>query len=104
MENAYGDALLASEPQIAELVTPYAMISRIRIVSLPRTIACADKIMLTIVDTYLSPNQSVRELRDLVCLGGRLGQPMPIYAGPQPPDESTKPGMRSTRVSAGVPD
>jgi hypothetical protein len=45
------------------------MISRMRIVSSPRTIECADKIMLTIVDTYFSPNRSVRELRDLVRVG-----------------------------------
>jgi hypothetical protein len=69
---AYGDALLNSEPQIAELVSLYAMISRMRIVSLPHTIACADKIMLTIIDTYFSPNQSVRELRDLIKVGAGI--------------------------------
>jgi hypothetical protein len=69
---AYGDALLNSEPQIAELVSLYAMISRMRIVSLPHTIACADKIMLTIIDTYFSPNQSVRELRDLISIGAGI--------------------------------
>jgi hypothetical protein len=69
---AYGDALLSSEPQIAELVSLHAMISRMRIVSLPRTIACADKIVLTIIDTYFSPNQSVRELRDLIKVGAGI--------------------------------
>jgi len=69
---AYGDALLNSEPQLAELVSLHAMISRMRIVSLPRTIACADKIMLTIIDTYFSPNQSVRELRDLIKVGAGI--------------------------------
>jgi hypothetical protein len=69
---AYGDALLNSEPQIAELVSLHAMISRMRIVSLPHTIACADKIMLTIIDTYFSPNQSVRELRDLIRVGAGI--------------------------------
>ena len=69
---AYGDALLNSEPQIAELVSLHAMISRMRIVSLPRTIACADKIMLTIIDTYFSPNQSVRELRELIKVGAGI--------------------------------
>ena len=48
------------------LVSLYAMISRMRIVSSPRTIECADTIMLTVVDTYFSPNRSVLELRDLV--------------------------------------
>jgi hypothetical protein len=62
----YGDALVSSEPQLPELVGLYAMISRMRVVSEPRTVACADKIMLTIIDTYFSPNHSVRELRDLI--------------------------------------
>src|SRR5579863_2018128 len=69
---ACGDALLNSEPQIAELVSLHAMISRMRIVSLPGTIACADKIMLTIIDTYFSPNQSVRELRELIKVGAGI--------------------------------
>jgi hypothetical protein len=45
------------------------MISQMRVVSAPRTVACADKIILTIIDTYFSPNRSVRELRDLIKLG-----------------------------------
>jgi len=68
----YGDALVSSEPQLPELVALYAMISRMRVVSAPRTVACADKIMLTIIDTFFSPNQSVRELRDLIKAGAGL--------------------------------
>jgi hypothetical protein len=63
---AYGDALLNSEPRIPDLVSLYAMINRMRILSLPHTIVCADKIMRTIIDTYFSPNHSVSELRDLI--------------------------------------
>jgi len=70
--SAYSDALLNSEPQIANLVSLYAMTSRMRIVSSPRTIGCADKLMLTIVDTYFSPNRSVRELRDLARGGSAI--------------------------------
>ena len=40
---AYGDALVNSEPPIPELVSLDVMISRMRVVSLPPTIACADK-------------------------------------------------------------
>jgi hypothetical protein len=69
---AYSDALLNSEPQIPKLVSLYAMISRMRIVSSPRTIECADRIMLTIVDTYFSPNRSVRELSDLARIGSAI--------------------------------
>ena len=65
----YGDALVSSEPQLPELVALYAMISRMRVLSRPRTVASADKIMLTIIDTFFSPNQTVRELRDLIKAG-----------------------------------
>jgi hypothetical protein len=65
----YGDALMSSEPQLPELVDLYALISRMRVLSEPRTVACADKIMLSIIDTYFSPNRSVRELGDLIKTG-----------------------------------
>lgn len=38
----YGEALMTNEPQIQELVALYAMISRMRILCLGRTVACAD--------------------------------------------------------------
>jgi hypothetical protein len=65
----YGDGLVSSEPQLPELVALYALISRMRVQSTPRTVACADKVMLTIIDTFFSPNQTVRELRDLIKAG-----------------------------------
>lgn len=66
---AYGDALMSNDPQIPELVNLYSMVSRMRVLSSPRTVECANKMMLTIVDTYFSPNRSVRELRDLIKVG-----------------------------------
>jgi hypothetical protein len=68
----YGDALVSNEPQLPELVALYAMISRMRVLSTPRTVTCADKIMLAIIDTYFSPNHSVRELRDLIKSGAGI--------------------------------
>jgi hypothetical protein len=70
---AYGEAVTSSEPQIADLVSLYAMVSRMRVLSTPRTTACADKIMLIIIDTYFSPNKSTRELRDLFKAGAGAG-------------------------------
>lgn len=69
---SYGDALVSSEPQLAALVDLYSMISRMRILSEPRTVSCADKIMGTIVDTYYSQNQSVRQLRELIKTGAGI--------------------------------
>lgn len=69
---AYGDALISSDPRIAELVELYSMVSRMRVLSTPRTVECANRIMLTIIDTYFSPNKSVRELRDLIKVGDNI--------------------------------
>jgi len=76
----YGDALVSSEPQLPELVGLYALISRMRVLSEPHTVGCADKVMLTIIDTYFSPNQSVRELRDLIKTGAAGIDPLKEFA------------------------
>src|SRR6516162_5269304 len=62
----YGEAVVSSEPNIQDIVTLYAMISRMRIIARPRTVACADKIMLTTIETYFSPNKTVCELREMI--------------------------------------
>ena len=57
---------MSNEPQIQEFVALYAMISRMRILSSPTIVACADKIMRTMIDTYFAPNKTTRELLELV--------------------------------------
>jgi hypothetical protein len=69
---AYGNAIVSNEPQIEELVALYAMISRMRVLSRPRTVECADRIMRAIIDTYFAPNRSMHELRDLIKNGTGL--------------------------------
>jgi hypothetical protein len=70
---AYGDALTSNEPQIQEIVTLYAIINRMRILSSPRIIACADEIMTVALGTYFAPNKTIRELHDLMKSGGEDG-------------------------------
>ena len=41
----YGDAIINSDPKMPELVDLYAMISRMRVLSMPKTVACADIVM-----------------------------------------------------------
>jgi hypothetical protein len=65
----YGDAVLSSEPQIQELLALYAMISRMRLMSLPKTVAVAEKLMDTTVATYFAPNMTLRELHELTKSG-----------------------------------
>ena len=76
----YGEALVSSEPQIQKLVGLYSMISRMRVLSDPLTAACADKVMLNIVDTYFKPNRSLRELRDLIKDGGSAIDPLKDFS------------------------
>ena len=66
---AYGDALLSNEPQIQEIIAVYAIISRMRLMSSPRTVACAEKVMDTTMTTYFGPNKTIRELHDLTKSG-----------------------------------
>jgi hypothetical protein len=68
----YADALVNSEPQLPDLVALYSMISRMRILSEPQIVLCADKLMGTIIDTYFAPNRSVRELRGLIKAGAGI--------------------------------
>jgi len=67
---AWGEAILSNEPQMQELVALYAMISRMRVVSLPRTLACAEKVVDATIDTYFAPNKTIRELHEMVERGG----------------------------------
>ena len=66
---AYGDAMLSNEPQMQDLVALYAMISRMRVLSSARTVACAQKVVEATVDTYFAPNKTIRELRELIKSG-----------------------------------
>jgi hypothetical protein len=68
----YSEAIVSNEPQIQDLVALYGIISRMRVLSSPRTIACADKIMLTMIDTYFAPNKTIRELNELMKSGAGI--------------------------------
>lgn len=66
---AYGQAVLTNEPQIQDLITLYAMISRMRVLSSQRTIQCANKIMHVTMRTYPAPNKTIDELDELLKTG-----------------------------------
>jgi hypothetical protein len=69
---AYGDAIQSNEPQVQELVALSALISRMRVLSLPRTVACAEKIMDAMIGTYFAPNKTIRELHELMKSGAGI--------------------------------
>ena len=71
--NTYGDALVNNEPKMPEIsfVDLYAMVSRMRVLTMPRSVACADMVLHSIIETYFAPNWTVADLRELVKGGSR---------------------------------
>jgi hypothetical protein len=65
----YGDAIVNSEAKMPELVDLYAMVSRMRVLGMSKTTACADTVMRSIVETYYAPNRTVADLRELTRSG-----------------------------------
>src|ERR1700743_531950 len=67
----YIDALQHHEADagIPGLVGLYAKLSRMRVISSKSVVHCADPIARTIMDTYLEPDKSFAELRDMAKTG-----------------------------------
>jgi hypothetical protein len=59
----YVDALFHDQAQIPSLVSLYASINKMRVVSTPAVAERADKLVRMIVDTYFLPNKTLPELR-----------------------------------------
>jgi hypothetical protein len=61
----YGDALVNSEPKMPEIVDLYAMVSRMRVLTMPRSVACAEKVMDSIIETHFrAESDDCRSARD----------------------------------------
>lgn len=54
---------------VPKLVRLYALVSRMRILSLPRVIEQADKIMRLITETYVGPNKTILDVVESVQTG-----------------------------------
>jgi hypothetical protein len=65
----YGDALVNSEPQMQELVGLYALVSRMRVLTMPESVAAADRLLRATVDTYFEPNRTIVELHEVLKTG-----------------------------------
>ena len=59
----YADALEHNEVKVSNLVNLYALVSRMRIVSSLQIVEHADRVVHVIVDTYLAPNRTLRDVR-----------------------------------------
>ena len=62
----YADSLIHETSDVSQLVNLYAMISRMRVLSSVNTTEKADQVARAIVNTYLAPNKTFFQLRDMV--------------------------------------
>ena len=65
----YVDALQHDEADIPALVELYVKVGRMRILSSPKVIESAELVARRIVDSYLAPNKTFIELREMVNSG-----------------------------------
>jgi hypothetical protein len=66
VSEAHGDAIVSDQPKIQELIAIYAMISRMRVLSPPRTVTCAEKTIRAAIDAYFAPNKTISELHEMM--------------------------------------
>ena len=90
-----GDAWVNDKPEMSKLIGLYAMVSRMRVRSSPRVIEDAEKVARTIVETYFTPNRTLREVYDM--LNSEQMDPLRGFS------EACRDELRSLRAGAGVP-
>ena len=64
--------MVRNDPQVPVIVDLYAMISIMRVVSAPKTLASAENIMRATTQAYFEPNNTVRELYEQVKSGNGI--------------------------------
>jgi hypothetical protein len=62
----YADALIHDDSGVSVLVSIYALICRMRVLSSAAVVEKAEAVVHTIVETYSSPNKTLPELRELM--------------------------------------
>lgn len=65
----YADAYGHDNAEISNLVKLYALVSGMRILSSPKVVENADRVVGLIIETYLAPNKSLRDLQEIVNSG-----------------------------------
>ena len=65
----YVDALMHDQVAIPSVVSLYALMNKMKVVSTSRVAEGADKIIRMIVDTYFLPNKTLPELRAMTVSG-----------------------------------
>jgi hypothetical protein len=68
----YADALEHDTADTSKLVALYALVSRMRVLSSPPVVENAERVMRVIVETYLGPNKTFRELSETLKNGQEI--------------------------------
>jgi hypothetical protein len=66
----YGDALSHEKDDVGDLVQLYALVAKMRLLASRAVVTAAEQAMNTIIETYLEPNLTLHEIRDLAQRGG----------------------------------
>ncbi len=62
----YADAWEHDNAQISNLVDLYALVSMMRVLSSPKVVESADKVVRVIIETYLAPNKTFVDVREIL--------------------------------------
>jgi hypothetical protein len=62
----YADAYEHDKADASSLVTLYALVSRMRVLSSPRIVHSADRVVRVIIETYLAPNKTFRDVQEIL--------------------------------------
>jgi hypothetical protein len=62
----YADAYEHDKADTSKLVNLYALVSRMRVRSSPRIIESADRVVRVIIETYLAPNKTFRDVPEIL--------------------------------------
>ena len=62
----YADAFAHDKAEVSTLVNLYALVSRMRILSSPEVVKHADQVVRVIIEAYLAPNRTFRDVTELL--------------------------------------
>jgi len=62
----YADAYEHNDADTGKLVNLYALVSRMRVLSSPQIIEHADGVVRVIIETYLAPNKTFRDVSEIL--------------------------------------
>ena len=62
----YADAFAHDQAEVVNLVNLYALVSRMHVRSSPRIVESADRVVRVIIETYLAPNKTFRDVKEIL--------------------------------------